>query len=168
MILHPDKNGRVSFRNQTRKAPTQQQGPGTSAHNIFSELGIKPEAGCRCGERIRQMNAWGVQGCIANRETVISWWREAYHESTILERAKAGWHALSKSWFSLSDPFGSIFDEAMRRAASDQSNATDQRPIGMEVRAIELDRQIQKQMRQIEKAFTAGFDDWPKMPAKKK
>lgn len=142
--------------------------PGDCAAAVLCDLGLRPQSACNCCERIKQMNAWGVAGCIANRETVLSWWREAYHESTILERAKAGWHALSKSWFSLSDPFGSIFDEAMRRAASDQSNATDQRPIGMEVRAIELDRQIQKQMRQIEKAFTAGFDDWPKMPAKKK
>lgn len=132
MILHPDSNGRVSIHNPTRKSATQQQGPGTAAHQIFSELGIKPKAGCKCGERIRQMNAWGIAGCIANRETIISWWREAYHEATILERARAGWAALSKPWFSVADPFGAIFDEAMRRAASDQSNATDQRPIGLE------------------------------------
>lgn len=125
MILLPNKEGKVFIGQSQTTSVVAQKGPGTIAHNLFAELGLKQKAGCKCGERIKQMNAWGIEGCIANRETIIGWWKEAYHETTIAERIKAGWQAIGKPWLSVLDPLGSIFDELMRRANEKANNANE-------------------------------------------
>lgn len=109
---------------RSRQLVVEQAGPGTSSHQIFSELQLKPNAGCKCAERIRQMNEWGVEGCEANRETILAWWKESYHETTIVERIKAGWNAICKPWLSVLDPLGSIFNEVMRRANEKANEST--------------------------------------------
>lgn len=101
-------------------------GPGTQLKNLLAELGLQPSSNCQCDSRAAQMNAWGVIGCLDNRETIMGWLRE--------EAEKASWGsllygavklALGKSHISLFDPYNSLLAEAIRRA---ESAAAPQRP----------------------------------------
>lgn len=97
-------------------AITNANGVGHKAHEVFSEIGFTPSAACKCPERIIQMNAWGIDGCIANKETIFDWWKESYAELSILSTVKASAILLTKSWFNPLHPYQSILDEAIRRA----------------------------------------------------
>jgi len=62
------------------------------------------------------MDAWEPAGCMGNRELIISWLQEAYETASWLETIRAGWRC---AWtLNPLDPFGSLFDEALRRANS--------------------------------------------------
>lgn len=89
--------------------------PGNALQRVIAEF----SSGCpnsHCPERASQMNQWGVDGCLLNRDTIIGWLREAAAEKRWLDRAGAIAVLMTKPWFSKRDPYGSIFDEAMRRA----------------------------------------------------
>jgi len=60
------------------------------------------------------MDAWGPAGCVGNRELIISWLHEAYETASLEETIRAGWRGAWK--LNPLDPFGSLLDEAMRRA----------------------------------------------------
>jgi hypothetical protein len=68
-----------------RSKQTPQHGPGTELKKLLAELGITNFAGCGCGNKMRQMNRWGVEGCRENFATIRGWIAEA--------QAKAGWLA---------------------------------------------------------------------------
>jgi predicted O-methyltransferase YrrM len=95
------------------------KGPGTELKKMLSDLGINPSSSCDCNTKANQMDAWGVQGCKANRDTIIGWLRGG--------QVKWGWMSkfsgISKAVvsglaFKLNplDPYPSLVDEAIRRA----------------------------------------------------
>jgi hypothetical protein len=66
------------------------------------------------------MNAWGIDGCEANRDAIIEWLQQSAAEQGWIDKAKAGTALLTKSWFRSSDAYNSILDEALRRAKVSQ------------------------------------------------
>lgn len=50
-------------------------GVGTELKAILSTLGIKNDAGCRCGDHARVMDERGVTWCEENVETIVGWLR---------------------------------------------------------------------------------------------
>lgn len=93
-------------------------GVGTALKRLLSVIGINP-AGCRCDERARLMDGWGIEGCREKKDEIVSWLRGEYR--------KIGWAAVLRSVvsaiatglaFKLSplDPVPDLVDEAIRRA----------------------------------------------------
>ena len=48
-------------------------GPGTELGRLIPDWLAKQSDGCKCSDRAAQMDAWGVDGCIENREKIIDW-----------------------------------------------------------------------------------------------
>ena len=49
-------------------------GPGLHLHRIIEKLtGCKPDRKCRCEDRIRQIDDWGVDGCREHLEEIVDW-----------------------------------------------------------------------------------------------
>lgn len=55
--------------------PTPQGGPGTELKMLLRRMGIVSR-GCKCDERARQMDEWGIDGCKKNAETIVDWLAE--------------------------------------------------------------------------------------------
>ncbi len=96
------------------------QGPGTELHKLLASLNIKSSANCDCNAKAEQMDRWGVEGCITNRELIISWLREGQQRwgwSPILGAIRPA--LLSGLAFKLNplDPIPGLVDEAIRLAA---------------------------------------------------
>jgi hypothetical protein len=91
--------------------------PGTKLHEVLAEVGISGDDDCGCSAFAATMNAWGVEGCRANRQVIIQRLQDA--------AINHGWDAaiaapslLIKPWFNIVDPFGAIVDEAIRKACN--------------------------------------------------
>ncbi len=92
---------------------------GTELTNLLSSLGVVAAPNCKCKERAAQMDTWGVEGCKSRREEVVRWMKEMYAGVGWLERMRAAGRAVTSGLFTSidwSDPFGSLVDEAIRRA----------------------------------------------------
>jgi len=91
-------------------------GPGTHLAWLIKELGIRPAGDCGCIEFAAEMDRW--DGCQQRRAEIVDRLKSKLPEVTWRKRWGAGWQLLSKhaSWFRVCDPFGSIVDEAIRRA----------------------------------------------------
>jgi hypothetical protein len=107
--------------NVRRNCPTKDHltktpsGPGTELKQIIKEIGIR--IGCAlCREWELKMNAWGIDGCKEHRQEIIDRLREAASEASWSQTFTAASGLLSKSWFLIFDPYGSIVDESIRRA----------------------------------------------------
>lgn len=48
-------------------------GPGTELKLLLPDWLAKQSKGCSCSDRAAQMDAWGVDGCIENRDKIIGW-----------------------------------------------------------------------------------------------
>lgn len=103
----------------TPVADYPEHGPGTELKQLLISLGF---AVCGdCGHRAIYMNLWGIEGCIEHREEIVGWLRE--------QQKNASWAALWKAALasvtadfrpSITDPAGSLVDEAIRRAKEKQ------------------------------------------------
>lgn len=104
-----------------------QAGPGTELKKLFSELGIRDFVGCGCEKHAAQMNAWGVDGCRANFDTIHGWISEAQVKSGWLTTITAAAAATTSGLVLRLDPLdvaGSLVRLAIERAST--SNATTQ------------------------------------------
>jgi len=97
-------------------------GPGAELTVLFKQLGIKPNKSCGCAARAAEMDRWGTAGCEENRGKILGWMQEAYstltRAETLATAAKLANQTWPLGWFNPLDPFGSILDEAIRRAAA--------------------------------------------------
>lgn len=95
--------------------------PGDALATLIRELGLRRRGEPRCGrcdEGAKLMNQWGVEGCHARREEILSWLRGEAEALTWLETLKAASRAaLGGLAFKLDpfDPAPGILDEALRR-----------------------------------------------------
>lgn len=93
-------------------------GPGTELKEILSSLGFS-SSGCGCNNRAREMNGWGIEGCIKNKEIILTWLRSQQKKRGWLETIKAGVLAITTGLaFNIDplDPAPGILEEALRRA----------------------------------------------------
>jgi hypothetical protein len=91
--------------------------PGTELMALIEEVGLKPTAKCKCPQRAQLMDRWGVQGCQVARPTIVGWLKEGFDEVSWREALAAGVRLIRQAeWFRPWDPFGSLIDEAIRRA----------------------------------------------------
>jgi len=89
-------------------------GPGTELKLLLASRGYTVRMkGCGCKDRIRKMDAWGVEGCRKRREEIIEWLSESanavsWSHHAILRTPMLGRIAKWK--------IGQILDEAIRIA----------------------------------------------------
>ena len=99
-------------------SPPPPPGPGTELSLLLKSLGIAPKKSCKCGSRQAQMDHWGPTGCETHFDTIVKWLKESYGEATALEKVRAATLAVTTGLsfsLSLTDPFGSLVREAIRR-----------------------------------------------------
>lgn len=76
--------GHGHFPKHTCKASKPKSGPGDFLHLIIlKRVGEGPTRKCNCEDRIREMNAWGPDGCRENIEKIVGW--------LVAEANKRGW-----------------------------------------------------------------------------
>jgi hypothetical protein len=83
-------------------------------------LGFEKKVGCKkCDEMLKQMNAWGPEGCRENRQKIIDHLKQAYKELTFTQMVMAmGKGVTTGLAFQLNpiDPIGSLVDRAIADA----------------------------------------------------
>lgn len=94
-------------------------GPGGHLKAIIATLGINPAPSCECNAKARTMDTWGVAKCKENRNTIVGWLRDGAPKWGWIDTIKAAAAAVTTGLafkLDLLDPFGSLVDEAIRRA----------------------------------------------------
>jgi len=94
-------------------------GPGTELKKLLAVMGIVPGPGCECNARAAEMDVLGVEGCRRERETILGWLREGQARWGWLEKVTAAAKAVASGLacrLSITDPYGSLVDEAIRLA----------------------------------------------------
>lgn len=89
-------------------------GPGTELRKLLKEVGVKKACGT-CWEWEYQMNSWG-SSCAEHRAEIVARLKEAASESSWSTVFTAASGLITKPWFAVLDPFGSIVDQAIERA----------------------------------------------------
>lgn len=51
-------------------------GPGTELKKILARFGFVPAPGCKCNQRIQEMNTRGPDWCGQNIDVIVGWLRE--------------------------------------------------------------------------------------------
>lgn len=101
-------------------------GPGAELKAILSGLGINPGATCDCNAKSAQMNIWGVEGCKANRNTIVGWLKDGAPRWGWGDWVKAAANAVVSGLvlkLNPLDPFPSLLDEAIRLAEAKEKAA---------------------------------------------
>lgn len=94
-------------------------GPGTELKAMLAELGIHDWHDCGCSDMAAQMDLWGVAGCEENRPGIVLHLQTKARERGWGDLLAAGWRSVTSGILlrlSLSDLYGSLVDEAIRRA----------------------------------------------------
>lgn len=118
----------------SRSKPTLQEpalsapadGPGTELKAMLAEIGVEAWEGCGCESLADDMNRWGAEGCREHRQTIVSHLKRKAGELPLLDLVKTPARVLRGSWaeaISILDPWGSLVDEAIRRAAAGSGKA---------------------------------------------
>lgn len=107
---------RAKFRPEA-PPPAPDFGPGTELAKIITALGIN-HAGCGgCQAMIDQMNRWGPDKCIENRQQIIDHLKASARMKSLLSLVWAAVKAMSLDFFvNPLDPYRSLVDEAVRRS----------------------------------------------------
>lgn len=97
-------------------AQNREPGLGDELRNVIADIGGTPYEGCGCEDKVAMMNAWGFEKCLERRKEIVGWIKQA--------AKKRGWAAQFEARarakqlgikISLRSPYGSVFDEAVRR-----------------------------------------------------
>lgn len=99
----------------------QAQGPGTEFELLASEIGVTSSENCTCARLKESMNRLGAAGCRQHRGTLAAAVKKNYATLPWVTAIRAGWNA--KWLVNPLDPFGSLIDEAVRRAEDKQAEA---------------------------------------------
>jgi len=105
---------------RVKPPPDPADGPGTELEHIFHKAGASSD---KCASMCRkwrdQMNRWGAEGCRLHRDEIVGRIAEAMFKTWLTNQITAGWVSVAiarEPWFKISDPVGSIVDEAIPRA----------------------------------------------------
>lgn len=96
-------------------------GPGTELKKLLASLGIMPEPGCPCIEVAAEMDRIGTAGVIDRRDEFAGVLRTGAKEWGWWDFIKVTSRAVTQLGplrLDLLDPYGSLVDEACRRAAA--------------------------------------------------
>ena len=102
-------------------------GVGSQVWNLLAEFGVQHDPRCDCLTWAEMMNDWGPAGCRTARAEIIEHLKQEAKRlgwlKTIKTAIKAALSSETYRWIDLLDVYGSLVDEAIRRAESAQ-NAT--------------------------------------------
>lgn len=144
--IRPATPGELAIIQQPPRRPCRQAiGAGHEMKKLLTELGI-PAGWCEtCAKRAESMDQHGIQWCKENRATIVEWLAEAelkyardaaatargdgkeptakqVSKAQTAQRWRTAWEAAKQLfWISPIDPFGSLVDEAIRRAEAKQA-----------------------------------------------
>jgi len=93
-------------------------GPGRELEEIFEQLEITYKESCGCAAYARQMDLWGVEGCLEHFGEIVDRLRTNAAKYTLWEQFKSAGRALHTGLaFHLNplDPFPGLVREAIRR-----------------------------------------------------
>lgn len=100
--------------------PPPDEGPGTELEAINKKyFGIEPNPACKCAGKVKQMNAWGVEGCRKNYWTIVGWMKDGEGDFGWRDKVGAGLHAIATGnlfRFKPADPWPGLVTEAINRA----------------------------------------------------
>lgn len=99
------------------------KGPGTELKAMNAELGIKPAENCSCNRLAAEMDFLGVDGCRQERSRIVQGLKDNSTKYKWTELLFAGIRSATCSFagkIKISDLFGSLVDEAIRRAEESQ------------------------------------------------
>lgn len=100
-------------------------GPGSELKAMLAQIGVHSGGGCDCNAKANQMDAWGVDGCVSNRDKIVSWIREGSPRWGWMDKVKAAVNAKTSGLladlrkhesFAWTDPYPALVDEAIHRA----------------------------------------------------
>ena len=115
-------------RQDTRRLDCVRSGTGVGSQiwRLLEEIGVKHDSSCDCLVWAEKLNAWGIAGCRLTRTEIIDhlgtarqeygWARSIQAASIAAAKIVGDLVAGRKSWLNPLDPYGSIIDEASRRA----------------------------------------------------
>jgi hypothetical protein len=108
------------------KAVASTSGPGTELKALLAELGITEFKGCGCCDKVRQMDAWGIDGCKEHFAEIRAWLIEAQAKASWFDKVKAAALAATSGLATHTDPLdiaGSLVRLAIQRAEEKQEGA---------------------------------------------
>jgi len=101
-------------------------GVGSQIWRLLAEIGVHHDPRCDCLTWAEKLNVWGVVGCRLARHEIVDHLRTARKQygwaRSIQAAAKSAAHAVGdlaagrRPWLDPFDPYGSLVDEAIRRA----------------------------------------------------
>ena len=98
-------------------------GVGSQLWKLLSELGIEHRSDCSCLDWAVRMNNWGAEGCRLYKKDIINHIKSSSKSYGWGDITKAVTKAISSGLafrLSITDPFGSLLDEAIRLAEENE------------------------------------------------
>lgn len=97
--------------------PRTPGGPGTELTKLLKELGIRADGCGGCHDMAAKMDRWGPDGCREHRAEIVEHLREKAAKRKWTEKLTAAANAAAMGlWLNPLDLYGSLADEAIRRA----------------------------------------------------
>lgn len=107
-------------------------GPGSQLWLLLEAVSVRHTPTCPCLDFAERMNAWGPAGCRLARQEIVDhlrdeqqrygWARSIQAAARAATQAAAALAAGRRPWLNPLDPYGSLLDEAIRRAEASEMN----------------------------------------------
>lgn len=107
-IVHCMRSKHLMWAPQQAITPAIKEPVGTKLTEIIKECGVVQPENCSCRSWARQMDAWGVAGCNANRPAIIKHLNEASSKSSWLDMLKVAARGYTST--------GALLDAAIYRS----------------------------------------------------
>lgn len=114
-----DQPGKPTVTRKPAQQPRHTKGVGDHLKDVTAELGITMKQGCSCASLAAEMNRRGPDGCRAKRDKLVA---EMVKNAQRYSWGDVAWAAVNAVKTGLAwhinplDPYGSLLDEAIRRA----------------------------------------------------
>lgn len=98
------------------------KGPGSHLKLLLSNVGLVDDGKCGCKELSELMDMWGPKGCQENRTFILDKLKENAKSLGWYEKLRVGALFIQEPWFKITDRFGSLVDESIRRSEKEVEN----------------------------------------------
>lgn len=118
-----ERTTEATVHQEPRQLQTGRGYPGAELAALLAELDIQEE-GCGCKKFARKMNRWGVAGCREHRQEIVDRLKEKAGKRDWGTKVWAAVRvvATGATWLNPLDIYGSLADEAIRRAEAKGMN----------------------------------------------